>query len=143
METKATISASWFWMDFSAILFLYRRQIENPTISFHTKSRETLKLYNESYYRKVKGQNYLKQVTISNEAVQDNTLIKSRVGTLNYIVNGKVNYSIDNKRINSSLPIIDLFPTDREYIIFFSEYYKVRNLVLTKRIVKNLQPIHI
>ena len=100
-------------------------------------------MYNESYYRKVKGQNYLKQVTISNEAVQDNTLIKSRVGTLNYIVNGKVNYSIDNKRINSSLPIIDLFPTDREYIIFFSEYYKVRNLVLTKRIVKNLQPIHI
>ena len=100
------------------ISFFYRRQIENPTISFYTKSRETLKLYNESYYRKVKGQNYLKQVTISNEAVQDNTLIKSRVGTLNYIVNGKVNYSIDNKRINSSLPIIDLFPTDREYIIF-------------------------
>ena len=118
METKAAISARRSWMDFSAILFFYRRQIENPTISFYTKSRETLKLYNESYYRKVKGQNYLKQVTISNEAVQDNTLIKSRVGTLNYIVNGKVNYSIDNKRINSSLPIIDLFPTDREYIIF-------------------------
>lgn len=113
METKETISASWFWMDFSAILFLYGRRIENPTISFYTKSGETLKLYNESYYRKVKGQKFLKQVTISNEAVQDNTLIKSRVGTLNYIVNGKVNYSINNKRINSSLPIIDLFPTDR------------------------------
>jgi hypothetical protein len=90
-----------------------RDKVIRPIISFYTKSGEDLKLYNESYYSKVKGQTYLKQVTISNEAVQDNTLIKSRVGTLNYIVNGKVNYSINNKRINSSLPIIDLFPTDR------------------------------
>jgi len=113
-DSLKTVNVGFFSVEVTNLIpFKLERQIENPTISFYTKSGETLKLYNESYYRKVKGQKYLKQVTISNEAVQDNTLIKSRVGTLNYIVNGKVNYSIDNKRINSSLPIIDRFPTDR------------------------------
>ncbi|MCF8329039.1 MAG: hypothetical protein K9I37_01775 [Crocinitomicaceae bacterium] len=51
---------------------IYGDNVIRPIISFYTKTGEALKLYNESYYRKDKVQKYLKQVTFSNEAVQDN-----------------------------------------------------------------------
>jgi hypothetical protein len=40
-------------------------------------------------------------------------VIKSQIGNCNYTINGKINYNIKNKRINTTFPIIDLLPKSK------------------------------
>jgi hypothetical protein len=92
------------------IPFKLESKIENPTIEYYTKTGETLKIVNESFYRKVKGQKSLKLITILDKDVSNNTVIKSQIGNCNYLINDKVNYTEKNIRINTSFPIIDFLP---------------------------------
>jgi hypothetical protein len=92
------------------IPFKLESKIENPTIEYYTKTGETLKIVNESFYRKVKGQKSLKLITILDKDVSNNTVMKSQTGNCKYFINDKVNFTEKNIRINTSFPIIDLLP---------------------------------
>ena len=112
VDSLKTINLGGFNLSAANLIpFKLESKIENPTIDYYyTKTGETLKIFNESFYRKVKGQNSLKLKTILNQDVPINTVIKSQIGDCNYYINGKVYHTIKDKKINSTFPIIDLLP---------------------------------
>jgi hypothetical protein len=111
LDSLKTIEEGVFNLSVANLIpFKLEKIVENPTIIYYTKKGETLEFFNERFYRKVKGQRTLKVGTILNQNVQDNTVIKSQMGNCNYFINGTINYSVKNKRINSAFQIIDFLP---------------------------------
>ena len=111
MDSLKTIDLGIFNLSVANLIpFKMERKIENPTTQYYTKTGEALKLVNENFYRKVKGHKSLKVSTVSNEQVTNNWVVKSQIGNCNYSINGKLNYTVKNKRINKWFKIIDLLP---------------------------------
>lgn len=111
MDSLKTIALGIFNLSVANLIpFEMEIKIENPTIEYYTKTGENLKLVNESFYRKVKGHKSLSVNTISNQKVTNNWVVKSQFGNCNYSINGKLNYTSKNKRINKWFEIKDLLP---------------------------------